>query len=320
MNYAQIRGTGSYLPANIMTNQDWEKLVDTSDDWIVERTGIKQRHVAAEDESASSMGHQAALQALTAANLNPDQLDMIIVGTCTPDQFFPSTACLIQQKLGIERNIIAFDVSAACAGFIYALSVAEQFIKTGVIKHALVIGSEVMSRSVDWNDRSTCILFGDGAGAVVLSAGDKPGIISSHLHAQGKHKDLLFFPNLQGAPAQGDNPHLQMKGSEVFKLAVRAMGDVVEEAVAANGLAKQHIDWLVPHQANLRIISATAKKLKMPMEQVIVTVDQHGNTSSASIPLALDTGIRDGRIKQGDTVLFEGFGGGMAWGAVLAQI
>lgn len=320
MSHARIVGTGSYLPEKILTNKDLESFIDTSDEWILDRTGIKRRHIVAEDETAATMGVAAAKNALDAAKLKADEIDLIIVATCTPDKFFPSTACLIQQQLGIANAIPAFDISAACAGFVYALSVAEQFVKSGTIKNALVIGSEAMSRIIDWQDRGTCILFGDGAGAVVLQASEQPGIISSHIHAQGKHKDLLFLPNDIAAPSlQNDSPYLQMRGHEVFKIAVQSLDEIVDETITFNHLEKDDIDWLVPHQANLRIIKATAKRLGLAMEKVILTVAEHGNTSSASIPLALDTAVRDGRIQPGHTILMEGFGGGMAWGSVLVK-
>ncbi len=318
--FACIAGTGSYLPQKILTNADIAAFVDTSDEWIIERTGIKQRHVVAEHETAATMGLMAAEHALAAAQLSAQDIDLIIVATCTPDKFFPSTACLIQQRLNIQKSIPAFDLSAACAGFIYALTVAEQFIANNKIKNALVIGSEAMSRIIDWQDRSTCVLFGDGAGALILSASDTPGIISSHLHAQGKYQDLLFLPNNIAAPAlRNDSPYLQMRGHEVFKLAVQALDDAVDEVLQHNNIKTQDIDWLVPHQANLRIIQAIAKRLQLPMEKVILTIAEHGNTSSASIPLALDVAIRDGRIKHGQTLLMEGFGGGMAWGSVFVR-
>lgn len=318
--FACIAGTGSYLPQKILTNADIAAFVDTSDEWIIERTGIKKRHVVAEHETAATMGLMAAEQALVAAQLSAQDIDLIIVATCTPDKFFPSTACLIQQRLNIQKSIPAFDLSAACAGFIYALTVAEQFIANGKIKNALVIGSEAMSRIIDWQDRSTCVLFGDGAGALILSASDTPGIISSHLHAQGKYQDLLFLPNNMAAPAlRNDSPYLQMRGHEVFKLAVQALNDAVDEVLQHNNIKTKDIDWLVPHQANLRIIQAIAKRLQLPMEKVILTIAEHGNTSSASIPLALDVAIRDGRIKHGQALLMEGFGGGMAWGSVFVR-
>lgn len=320
MTYARIIGTGSYLPEQVLTNADLEKRMDTSDEWIVSRTGIKSRRIAASQETTSSMAYEAAKNALAMAELSPEQLDLIIVATCTPERIFPSSACLVQQQLKITANIPAFDVSAACAGFIYALSIADSLIRTGAVRNALVVGSEVMSRIVDWSDRSSCILFGDGAGAVVLQASEQPGILSTSLHAQGQHKDLLFLPNDIAAPhLASDNPYVRMKGREVFKVAVTALGDIVEETLAANQLDKSAVDWLVPHQANLRIIEATAKKLNLPLERVILTVAEHGNTSAASIPLALDVGVRDGRIQSNHLILMEAFGGGLAWGGALVR-
>ncbi len=321
MSNARIIGSGSYLPERCLTNAELAKTVETSDEWITERTGIKRRHIAAKHETVHSMGTMAAKLALAKANVEASDIDLIIVATCTPERFLPSAACLVQQGLGIEKNIIAFDVSAACTGFIYALSIAEKFIKTESIQNALIIGSEVMSRVVDWQDRRTCVLFGDGAGAVVLQASDEPGIVSSHLHAQGKYGEMLYIMNPAVADLDGANKStIQMRGNEVFKMAVRAMGDVVTETLEANNLSQDDIDWLVPHQANLRIILATAKKLSLPMDRVIVTVDEHANTSGASIPLALDVGLRDGRIKPGQTVLFEAIGGGLTWGSALVII
>ena len=311
MIYPRILGTGAYLPQQIMTNADLAERIETSDDWIIERTGIRQRRIAAADETASTMGERAAREALNAAELAPQALDLIIVATATPDLIFPSVACLLQQKLGVV-GCPAFDIVAACTGFIYALSIAEQYIKAGICKTALVVASEVMSRLVDWDDRLTCILFGDGAGAVVLGASEKPGILSSHLHADGRFKDLLWVPNHLPGQATGKN-YLQMQGSEVFRLAVTNLSTVIDEALIANGLSK--IDWLVPHQANLRILQAMAKKLNLPMEKVIQTVAEQGNTSAASIPLALDQAIRAGKIQRGDQLLLAAFGAGLTWGA-----
>lgn len=317
MNYSKILATGSYLPEKILTNADMEKIVDTTDAWIVERTGIKQRHMAADDENAVTFAEQAGRRALETAGLTPADIDMIIVTSTTPHMMFPSTACLLQEKFGIS-GCAAFDLNAsACAGFMYAFSIADQFIRTGTIKHALVIGSELMSRVVDWSDRSTCVLFGDGAGAVVLGPSKEPGIMSTHLHADGMHKDVLYLP-LSG----GKNPTLesvQMSGNALFKLAVNILGDLFDETLAANHLEKSQIDWLIPHQANIRIIQAMAKKLGMPLDRVAITLDTQGNTSSASIPLALDMAVRDGRIKRGDLLMMEGFGGGLAWGSALVR-
>jgi 3-oxoacyl-[acyl-carrier-protein] synthase-3 len=317
MTYSKILGTGSYLPEKILTNADMEKLVDTTDQWIVERTGINQRHVAADSENAVTFAEQAARRALEAAGLEPADIGMIIVTTTTPHMMFPSTACLLQEKLGIS-GCPAFDLNAtACAGFMYGFSIADQYIRTGTMKNVLVIGSELMSRVVDWNDRTTCVLFGDGAGAVILGASDEPGVLSTHIHADGKHKDVLFLPLSGGStPTLGT---IQMSGNSLFKLAVNILGDLFDETLAANNLQKSDVQWLIPHQANIRIIQAMAKKLDLPMERVAITLDTQGNTSSASIPLALDMAIRDGRIKSGDLLMLEGFGGGLAWGSALVR-
>lgn len=315
MIYSRISGTGGYLPKRILTNADLEKMVDTTDEWITERTGIKQRHVMADDETTSTMALQAAKQAIKAAQIAENDIDLIIVATATPDRTFPSTATILQNRLGIRNACPAFDISAACSGFIYGLSIADNFIKAGAAKHVLVVGAESLSRIVDWKDRRTCILFSDGAGAVVLSQSDEAGIVSTHLHADGQYSNLLYAPNHIGelkAPA-----HINMSGNEVFKVAVKSLGSIVDETLAANNLQKTDIDWLIPHQANLRIIKATAKKLDMPMERVILTVQDHGNSSAASIPLALNVGVRDGRIKRGETLLLEAFGGGFTWGSAL---
>lgn len=319
MIYARISGTGSYLPENIMTNKDIEKIVDTSDEWIQERTGIKQRHIAASDQFTVDLAEQAAINAMEAAGKTKDDIDLIIVATTTPDRVFPSTACLLQQRLDIH-GCAAFDVQAVCTGFVYALGIADKFIKSGTNKCALVIGAETLSRIVNWNDRGTCVLFGDGAGAVVLEASEEPGIMSTHLHADGSYESLLTVPygvsdglNKMAEAEAG----ITMKGNEVFKMAVNTLGRIVDETLAFNQLEKTDIDWLVPHQANTRIINATAKKLKMSIDQVVVTVDKHGNTSAASVPLALDTAVRDGRIQRGQTLMLEAFGGGFTWGSAL---
>ena len=310
--YSKIIGTGSYLPEKILTNSDLEKTLETSHDWIVQRTGIHQRHIAAPDETALSMAEMAARAALSAAGILARDIGLIIIATTTPDKIFPSTACLLQQRLAIA-GCPAFDLnSVACTGFVYAVSIADQFIRQGTVKNALVIGSEVMSRVVDWNDRGVAILFGDGAGAVILGASEEPGILSTHLHADGTHKDIL---SLEAAPTG----YMQMKGNQLFKLAVNMLDDLFEEALAANQLQKSDIDWLVPHQANIRIIEAMAKKLDLPMERVVITLDKQGNTSAASIPLALDGAIRDKRIKPGDKLLLEGIGGGLTWGSALIK-
>lgn len=322
--YARIAGTGSYLPENVLTNKDLESMVDTSDQWIRERTGILKRHVAVEGETTCDLAEQAARRAIEAAGKSPQDIDLIVLATTTADKIFPSTACLVQQRLDIH-GCPAFDVQAVCTGFVYALAVAEKFVKTGSSKCALVIGAETFSRIVDWTDRGTSILFGDGAGAVVLEASDEPGILSTHLHADGAYETLLHVPGgvSRGfenvADAVGDPRYTHMKGNEVFKMAVNTLGRIVDETLHANGMKKSDVDWLVPHQANTRIINATARKLNMSMDKVVVTVDQHGNTSAASVPLALDTAVRDGRIQRGEVLLLEAFGGGFTWGSVLLK-
>ena len=318
MTYARIVGTGSYLPAHIMTNADLEKRVETTDDWIFSRTGIRERHIAAENEKTSDLALAAARAALDAAGIEPNQIDLIVVATTTPDFIFPSTACLVQQKLGITNGCPAFDLQAVCSGFVYALATGEQFIRAGQCKNLLVIGAETLSRITDWDDRSNCILWGDGAGAVVLQASETPGIISTHLHADGRYEAMLKVP---AGPSAGYAKActIEMEGNAVFKMAVNTLDAIVDETLAANGMQKSQIDWLVPHQANIRIIQATAKKLGMSMDRVVVTVESHGNTSAASIPLALDTAVRDGRIKRGETLLMEAFGGGFTWGSVLVR-
>lgn len=322
MTYARVKGTGSYLPERVMTNAELEELVDTSDRWIRERTGICERRIVADDQSCRDLAMIAASRALDAAGLQPGDIDLIVLGTCTPDRVFPSTACLVQAGLGVNPGAVAFDVSAACSGFIYALDVANRFITTGGARRALVIGSETMSRIIDWTDRGTCVLFGDGAGALVLEADDETGILSTHLHADGGCEDLLNVPwgVSQGYDALiGSAGKLKMRGNEVFKVAVRTLGRIVDETLEANGLAKSDVDWLIPHQANIRIIQATAKKLGLPMEQVVQTVAEHGNTSAASIPLAFDVAVRDGRIRRGELLLLEAFGGGFTWGSALIR-
>lgn len=316
--YSRIQGTGGYLPERVLTNADLEKMVDTSDQWIVERTGIRERHLAAEHETTSDLAVAAARQAIAAAHIDVAEIDLIIVATTTPDLVFPSTACLVQNKLGMSNGCAAFDVQAVCSGFVYALSVADNFIRAGQARHALVIGAETLSRITDWNDRGNCILWGDGAGAVILAASAAPGIISTHLHADGRYRDLLHVNGGVSAGSDG-KPTMQMHGNAVFKMAVNTLDAIVDETLAANGLQKSDINWLVPHQANIRIIQATAKKLGMSMENVVVTVDRHGNTSAASIPLALDAAVRDGRIQAGELILMEAFGGGFTWGSVLIK-
>jgi 3-oxoacyl-[acyl-carrier-protein] synthase-3 len=320
--YSRIAGTGSYLPEKVLTNQDLEKMVDTTDEWIQSRTGIRERHIAAENETTSDLGYHAAVRALEAAGIDASQLDMIVVGTTTPDLIFPSTACLIQAKLGAS-GCPAFDVNAACSGFVFALSVADKFIRSGDARHVLVIGAETLTRIVDWTERTTCVLFGDGAGAVVLKADEDTGILSTHLHADGSKKELLWNPVGISAGFHADEVNggsrIVMKGNEVFKYAVKALDSVVDETLEANALTKADLDWLIPHQANLRIIEATAKRLDMSMEQVVVTVDKHGNTSSASVPMALDVAIRSGRVERGQLLLLEAFGGGFTWGSALLR-
>lgn len=315
--YSRIIGTGGYLPEKILTNHDLAQMVDTSDEWVFSRTGIRERHIVAENQTTSDLAFQAARRAIEMAGVDPQSIDLIIVATTTPDFVFPSTACILQEKLGIKSGGPAFDIQAVCSGFVYALATADQFIRGGQSKCALVVGAETFSRIMDWTDRNTCVLFGDGAGAVVLKASEEPGIISTHLHADGSYSHLLAVPAcLSGGKAKG-NPFVEMDGTGVFKFAVGVLDSIVEETLAANGMHKSDITWLVPHQANIRIIRATAKKLGMSMDNVVVTVDKHGNTSAASIPLALDVAVRDGRIKPGDTLLMEGVGGGFTWGSAL---
>lgn len=316
--YSRITGTGSYLPDKILTNQDLERMVDTSDEWIRTRTGITQRHIAAKDQVASDLALYASQNAMKAAGVTSKDIDLIIVATTTPDMVFPSTACILQNKLGVE-NCPAFDVQAVCSGFVYALATADMFVSSGKCRNALVVGTEIYSKLLDWNDRSTCVLFGDGAGAVVLSQSENPGILSTHLHASGDYCNVLSVPgSISGGKVEG-NPYVNMEGSVVFKFAVKVLEEVVQEAIAKNNLQAADIDWLIPHQANIRIIQSTAKKLGIPMDKVVVAVDKHGNTSAASIPLALDIAVRDGRIQSDQLVLLEGVGGGFTWGAVLLR-
>lgn len=315
--YARIIGTGGYLPKQVRTNDDISRTVDTSDSWIVERTGIKSRRIAASDETASSMGEIAARQAIDMAQIDPQEIDLIIVATGTPDRVYPSTGCLLQERLGID-NCVAFDVQAACSGSIFALSIADQYIKTGFCRKVLVIGSEICSRVVDWSDRGTCILFGDGAGAILLEAAPEAGILSTHIHSDGRFEDLLYLPNPQAA-VDDDPGYIAMKGNEVFKVAVNTLGRIVDETLAANNMDKSDIDWLVPHQANTRIIVATARKLKLSMDHVVLTLENQGNTSSASVLLALNEAVRDGRIQRGHVVLLEAFGAGFTWGSALIK-
>jgi len=316
--YSRIIGTGSYLPEKILTNHDLESMVDTSDEWIRTRTGITQRHIAREDQVASDLALYACQNAMQAAGVTSKDIDLIIVATTTPDMIFPSTACILQNKLGIE-DCPAFDVQAVCSGFVYALATADMFVSSGKCRNALVVGSEIYSKILDWNDRNTCVLFGDGAGAVVLSQSDQPGILSTHLHASGSHSNILSAPGCISRGKVQGTPYISMEGNAVFKFAVKVLEEVVQEAVAKNNLQSTDIDWLIPHQANIRIIQSTAKKLGLPMDKVVVAVDKHGNTSAASIPLALDIAVRDGRIQPNQLVLLEGVGGGFTWGAVLLR-
>lgn len=315
--YTKIIGTGSYLPEQIRTNADLEKMVETTDEWIVTRTGIRERRIAAPDENVATMGYRAAQKALEMANVDPSEVGLLIVATTSSSHAFPSSACQIQQLLGI-KDTIAFDLAAACAGFTYALSVADQYVKNGAVKYALVIGSDTLSRTLDPEDRGTLILFGDGAGAVLLTSSEQPGILSTHLHADGRYGELLALPH-QDRNHTDTPAYLTMAGNEVFKVAVTELAHIVEETLQAAQLDKSELDWLVPHQANLRIISATAKKLGMGMDKVVVTLDRHGNTSAASVPSALDEAVRDGRIKPGQLVLLEAFGGGFTWGSALVR-
>ncbi|WP_040576217.1 MULTISPECIES: beta-ketoacyl-ACP synthase III [Methylophaga] len=318
MMYSRIAGTGSYLPEKVLSNHDLESMVETSDQWITDRTGIKERHIAAENETTTDLAYQASVKAIEAAGITNNEIDLIIVATTTPTQIFPSTASLLQAKLDIA-GCPAFDVQAVCTGFVYALTIADKFIKAGGVKNVLVVGAETISRIIDWSDRNTCVLFGDGAGAVVLQASQQPGIISTHIHSDGSFSSLLQVPAGPGSDATDDSAYIDMQGNEVFKVAVKTLSSIVDETLEANQLDKTAIDWLIPHQANIRIIAATARKLQMSMDRVVVTVDKHGNTSAASIPLALDVAVRDGRIKRGETLLFEAFGGGFTWGSALIQ-
>jgi len=319
--FSRITGTGGYLPSKVLHNADLEKMVDTSDQWIRERTGIEKRHIAEAGQTTCDLAEQASRRAMDMAGVGPESIDLVVVATTTADQIFPSTACLLQKRLSVH-GCAAFDVQAVCTGFVYALAVADKFIRTGAARCALVVGAETLSRIVDWSDRGTCVLFGDGAGAVILQASDAPGIISSHLHADGAYEHLLRVP--VGVSTGYDKvldqtAYMEMRGNEVFKMAVTTLGRIVDETLAQSRLKKSDIDWLIPHQANIRIIQATAKKLGMPMERVVVTVGEHGNTSAASVPLALDVAVRDGRIRRGDTLLMEAFGGGFTWGSVLLE-
>lgn len=321
MKYSRIMGTGGYLPEKIVTNADLEKILDTSDQWIRERTGISERRVAHDDETSADMAEIAAQRAMQNAGIDPQEIGLLVVGTTTPDLVFPSTACLVQARLDLP-DCGAMDVNAACSGFMYALSIADKYVRCGEVEKALVIGVDKLTAMVDWNDRDTAILFGDGAGAVVLEAADEAGILSTHIHAAGRHSDLLgvdvgVSKGFKAEPRGG--MRIKMKGNEVFKMAVRTLGRIVDETLEHNNMTKSDLDWLIPHQANYRIISATAKKLGMTMDQVIVTVDKHGNTSAASVPLALDEAARSGTIKRGDMLLLEAFGGGFTWASALIK-
>lgn len=318
MTYARIVGTGSYLPDKVLTNRDLESFVDTSDEWIVTRTGIRERHIAADDQVCSDLAYLASRRALEAAGVDPGEVDLIVLATSTPDMIFPSSACHLQAKLGV-RGGAAFDVQAVCTGFVYALAIAEKFVRSGQSRCALVVGSELFSRILDWKDRGTCVLFGDGAGAVVLKPAGEPGIYSSHLHADGSHSGQLQVPGTVCGGKVTGSPFLTMDGQAVFKFAVKVLDEVAREALAANGMTVSDVDWLIPHQANTRILHATAKKLGMDESKLIETVARHGNTSAASIPLALDEGVRDGRIRPGQHLLLEGVGGGFTWGSVLLR-
>ncbi|WP_455217743.1 beta-ketoacyl-ACP synthase III [Kaarinaea lacus] len=321
MTFSRITGTGGYLPEKVLTNHDLEKMVDTSDQWITERTGIKKRHIAADNETTCDLAEKASRDAMEAAGVGPGDIDLIVFATTTPDRVFPSTACLLQERLDIH-GCAAFDVQAVCTGFVYALGVADKFIRSGSHKCALVVGAETLSRIIDWTDRNTCVLFGDGAGAVVLTASDEPGILSTHLHADGEYKNLLSTTGgiSEGYPNDADGTaYITMQGNEVFKMAVNTLGRIVDETLFANNMEKSDIDWLVPHQANIRIINATARKLKLSTDHVVVTVQEHGNTSAASVPLALNEAVRDNRIQRGETILLEAFGGGFTWGSALLR-
>lgn len=322
MKYTRIAGTGRCLPRKVLTNDELAQRMDTSDEWIRERTGIAQRYVCGEGETTLTLCEGAAREAVAAAGVDLQDIDLILVGTTTPDQIFPNMGVLLQERLGIRTLCPSFGLEAACTGFLYALALADKFIRLGDARCALVVGAEALSRMIDWNDRTTCVLFGDGAGAVIVQAADEPGIISTHLHADGQYKDLLYHPwgIAQGKDSlQHESSWIRMKGNEVFKVAVTTLGRIVDETLEANNLSKEDIDWLVPHQANIRIIEATARKLGMPMERVVVTVAEHGNTSAASVPMALDVAVRDGRIKRGDLLLLEAFGGGFTWGSALIR-
>ena len=319
MSYARIAGTGGYLPEQTLTNADLEKIVDTTDEWIMKLVGVRKRHIIGDSaDTTTTMAVEASRRAIEMAGIDPQEIEVIIVGTATPEYYFPSTACIVQKELGIKADVPAFDLNAACAGFVYGLSVADQFFRAGTVKTALVIGVDSLTKLVDWTDRSTCVLFGDGAGAVVLKEDENTGILSTHIHANGHYSDCISAANPiwgeLGTPA-----HLQMRGGEVFKIAVTKLGEIVEQTIEKTGLKKSDIDWLVPHQANMRIVKATAQRLNLPLDRVVVTVEEHGNTSAASVPLALDHAVRKGQIRRGETLLLEAFGAGLAWGSALVK-
>jgi 3-oxoacyl-[acyl-carrier-protein] synthase-3 len=320
--YSRIAGTGHFAPEKVLSNADLEKLVDTTDEWIRSRSGIERRHIAYDDQTTADLAEQACLRAMEAADVGPEDIDFIVVGTTTPDLVFPNVGCILQDRLGIH-GCAAFSLEAACSGFIYALSVADKFISSGQASCALVVGAETLSRITDWTDRSTCVLFGDGAGAVVLRPDSEPGIISTHLRADGRYKDLLTAKSGISVQPPGDalrdGYNVRMAGNEIFKVAVKSLESIVDETLQANDLDRSEIDWLIPHQANIRIIQATAKRLKMPMEKVVLTVQDYGNTSAASVPMALDVAVRDGRIQRGQLLLLEAFGGGLTWGSALVR-
>jgi 3-oxoacyl-[acyl-carrier-protein] synthase-3 len=320
--YSRIAGTGHFVPENIVTNADLEKMVDTTDEWIRTRSGIERRHIADKDQTTADLAEQACRAAMEAAGVGPEDIDFLVVGTTTPDLVFPNVGCILQDRLGIH-GCAAFSLEAACSGFIYALSIADKFVSTGQSRCALVVGAETLSRITDWNDRSTCVLFGDGAGAVVLTPSEEAGIISTHLRADGRYKDLLTAKTGVSVQPEGaalrDGFNVRMAGNEIFKVAVKSLESIVEETLAANDMDRSELDWLIPHQANIRIIQATAKRLGMPMEKVVLTVQDYGNTSAASVPMALDVAVRDGRIQRGQLLLLEAFGGGLTWGSVLMR-
>lgn len=318
MAYAKILASGAYLPDQVLTNLDLEGMVETSHEWIMQRVGVSKRHIVGNSEDTiTSMADRACRQALDEAHLEANEIDLLLVATTTSDHYFPSAACMLQQRLGMDNDCPAFDISAACAGFIYAMSVADQYIRSNSVKTVMVVGVDAYTKTLDWTDRSTCILFGDGAGAIILKASDEPGIFSTHIHSAGRYHNLLYAKNALYKDV--DDSYLKMDGNAIFRIAVKKLGEIVDQTLEKNNLRKADIDWLVPHQANLRIISATAKRLDLPMERVILTIEKHGNTSAASIPLALDYGIRSQKVKRGEKLLLEAFGAGLTWGSALLQ-